>query len=80
MLTAWENAKPYISDSQYREVCMLLDIQLAEAKWWKDACLLYFQTYSKKELPDDVDMPMNNLKYYQSLKFPFAPGIRPQWD
>lgn len=80
MLVSWESAKTYISESQYTEVRMLLDIQLKEALWWKDACLLYFQTYSKKELPDGVEKPIHTLDYYQSLKFPFAPGIRPQWD
>jgi len=80
MQVTWESARSYISEDQYAELCMLLDIQLKEAKWWRDACLLYFQTFSRKELPDGVEEPGNTLKYYQSLKFPFAPGIRPRWD
>jgi len=80
MLLTWENAKSFISDEQYKEVHMLLKIQLKEARWWRDACLLYFQTFSKMELPDGVDKPAHTLKYYQSLKFPYAPGIRPQWN
>jgi len=80
MLLTWENAKPFISEEQYKEVYMLLKIQLNEAKWWQDACLLYFQTFSKMELPDGVDKPAHTLKYYQSLKFPYVPGIRPQWN
>jgi alpha-glucuronidase len=80
MLKTWGSTGSYISESQYKEVRMLLDIQLKEAKWWRDACLLYFQTFSKKELPDGVDKPLHTLEHYQSLKFPFAPGIRPQWD
>lgn len=80
MITTWENSKSFISDKQYEEVRMLLGIQLKEAKWWRDACLLYFQTYTKKELPLGVEKPKESLEYYKSLKFPFAPGIRPQWD
>ncbi|MGB3143823.1 MAG: alpha-glucuronidase family glycosyl hydrolase, partial [Maribacter sp.] len=80
MIKTWENAKPYLSDSEYEEVHMLLEIQLKEAKWWRDACLLYFQTFSKRSLPAGVEKPTESLEYFQSLKFPFAPGIRPQWD
>lgn len=76
----WEKASPYISEEQHNEINMLLDIQLDEAIWWKDASLLYFQTFSKKALPQGVEKPLHTLEYYQSLKFPFAPGIRPQWD
>jgi alpha-glucuronidase len=79
MLLTWDNAKSFISEDQYKEVHMLLEIQLKEAKWWRDACLLYFQTFSKMELPEGVGKPAHTLKYYQSLKFPYAPGIRPQW-
>ncbi|WP_338039269.1 alpha-glucuronidase family glycosyl hydrolase [Maribacter litopenaei] len=80
MIATWENARNIIADNQYKEVKMLLDIQLKEAKWWRDASLLYFQTFSGKELPDGVPKPKKDLEYYKSLKFPFAPGIRPQWD
>jgi alpha-glucuronidase len=79
MRLTWEKAKPYLSEYQHREVEMLLNIQLKEARWWRDACLLYFQTYSKMELPEGVDPPAHSLDYYTSLKFPFAPGIRPRW-
>jgi len=79
MLLTWDDAKSFISEDQYKEVQMLLEIQLKEAKWWRDACLLYFQTFSKMELPDGVEKPAHTLEYYQSLKFPYAPGIRPQW-
>lgn len=80
MIIIWEKVKPYISDEDFNEVRMLLEIQLKEAKWWRDACLLYFQTYSKKQLPVGVEKPSETLEFYKSLKFPFAPGIRPQWD
>ena len=80
MIADWENAKNHISQEQYEEVHMLMEIQLKEAKWWRDATLLYFQTFSKMALPDGVEKPTKTLEYFQSLKFPFAPGIRPRWD
>ncbi len=80
MITTWKTMEPYISAAQHQEVSMLLQIQLKEAQWWRDACLLYFQTYSKKELPEGVGKPTQTLEYFKSLKFPFAPGIKPKWD
>ncbi|WP_149274739.1 alpha-glucuronidase family glycosyl hydrolase [Pareuzebyella sediminis] len=80
MIHTWEASKNYITTQQYTEVRMLLEIQLKEAKWWRDACLAYFQTFSGKELPLGVEKPEHSLEYYKSLKFPFAPGIRPRWD
>jgi alpha-glucuronidase len=74
MIGIWERAKNYITDDQYNEVRMLLEIQLKEAKWWRNACLLYFQTFSGRELPPGVELPDENLEYYKSLKFPYAPG------
>jgi len=80
MISTWKNMEAYVSKEQHDEVRMLLEIQLKEAKWWRDACLLYFQTYSIKALPEGVEKPTKRLEYFKSLKFPFAPGIRPSWD
>jgi alpha-glucuronidase len=80
MIKTWKSAKSYVSESQYEEVSMLLAIQLEEAIWWKDASLLYFQTFSNRVIPAGVEKPTKTLEYYKSLKFPFAPGSRPQWD
>lgn len=80
MIETWEKSKPYISKEQFEEIQMSLNIQLKEAKWWRDACLLYFQTFSKQKLPQGVEKPTKTLEYFKSLKFPFAPGRRPQWD
>ncbi|PIB27287.1 alpha-glucuronidase family glycosyl hydrolase [Maribacter sp. 4G9] len=80
MINTWERARPFITPDQYQEVKMLMDIQLKEAQWWRDASLLYFQTFSGTEIPEGVPRPKKKLEYYKSLKFPFAPGIRPQWD
>ena len=74
MIRIWEQARTYISVDQFNEVRMLLEIQLKEAKWWRNACLLYFQTFSGRELPPGVELPDENLEFYQSLKFPYAPG------
>jgi len=75
MRQEWEKLKGLIDDERYNHVLMLLKIQEKEAKWWKDACLSYFQTFSKRPYPQGVEPPEKDLEYYKSLKFPYAPGI-----
>ena len=75
----WNSIKNYIDEERFQQVKMHLDIQEKEAKWWRDACLSYFQTFSKMEIPSHLEQPEFDVEYYQSLHFPYAPGIRPRW-
>lgn len=75
MQTTWNATEKYVDKERFKEIKQLLEIQNQEAKWWRDACLLYFQEFSKKPLPAGVEKPANTLDYYKSLQFPFAPGI-----
>lgn len=79
MIATWETAKPYIDSERHQEVAQLLNIQLKEAIWWKDACMTYFQSFSNIPFPKEMETPKHDLEYYKSLKFPFAPGIKPHW-
>jgi len=71
----WQELSGKIDAERFRQVSMLLDIQVKEARWWRDACLLYFQTFSKQNIPAKYEQPEHSLDYYKSLRFPFAPGI-----
>ena len=74
MQSTWNKMGNYVDETRFKEVQMLLNIQHKEAKWWRDACLLYFQQFSGKELPKGVEKPTQTLEHFKSLKFPFAPG------
>jgi alpha-glucuronidase len=74
MQSTWDKMEKYVDTERFQEVKMLLEIQHQEAKWWRDACLLYFQQFSGRELPSGVEKPVQSLEYFKSLKFPFAPG------
>ncbi|MDQ3682021.1 MAG: alpha-glucuronidase [Bacteroidota bacterium] len=71
----WNSLQGLIDDERFNQVQMLLNIQVKEAIWWRNACLLYFQTFSKMPIPAGYEKPDKSLQYYQSLTFPFAPGI-----
>ena len=79
MKEQWSELEDQIDPTIHSEVSMMLEIQLKEAIWWKDACLSYFNSFAKKDYPAGVTKPEHSLEYYKSLEFPYAPGIRPQW-
>lgn len=79
MSSSWNTLQGKIDDDRFKQVKTLLAIQYKEAVWWRNACVLYFQTFSKKEIPAGLPKPDKTLEYYESLSFPFAPGIRPKW-
>ncbi len=74
MISTWDKMEQHVDSQRFNEVKMSLNIQLKEAKWWRDSCLLYFQQFSGKELPASVGKPTKTLDYFKSLRFPSAPG------
>ncbi|MEO6231688.1 MAG: alpha-glucuronidase family glycosyl hydrolase [Ferruginibacter sp.] len=74
MEVTWMKQKINVDPQRFKQVEMLLQIQEKEATWWRNACLLYFQTYSKMNIPSGYEQPDHTLEYYEQLKFPFAPG------
>jgi alpha-glucuronidase len=69
LMAEWNKAEGIIDDERYEQVKSLLEIQEKEAKVWKDACLLYFQTFSKRPIPDAVEKPEHTLEHYKSLRY-----------
>jgi alpha-glucuronidase len=70
----WNKLEKYIDKARFEQVKMLLAIQVKEAVWWRNACLLYFQTFSQKPIPANYEQPDHTLEYYKGLRFPYAPG------
>ncbi|AWW31372.1 alpha-glucuronidase [Echinicola strongylocentroti] len=75
MLDDWKSIQNHVDDQRYDQVLAFLQIQHNEAKWWRDACLLYFQQFSKKDLPEGVPQPEYSLDHYQNYTPVFVPGI-----
>jgi alpha-glucuronidase len=70
----WNNLKQYVDTERHAEIAQLLAIQLKDAIWWRNACLLYFQTFSKMEYPAGVEKSDHDLNYYKSIRIINAPG------
>lgn len=57
----WDKAGVYVDSARFTEVQRKLRIQCVNAVLWKDACLLYFQQFSKMPIPYELERPVNNL-------------------
>jgi alpha-glucuronidase len=55
-----------IDPERHAEVAKKLAIQERDAIWWRDAVLLYFQTFSKRPLPAGVSKPARTLAEYKA--------------
>ena len=74
MQKTWDQLKSKVDAERFEQVKMLLQVQQKEAVWWRNACLLYFQTFSRLTLPAGYEKADKTLEYYKDLRFPFAPG------
>ena len=71
-LAVWDAVQPYVDGQRFSEVQRKLRIQARDADWWRDACLLYFQTFSKRPIPQDVEHPVHNLDEMQQFRIPIT--------
>jgi len=70
----WAAMKPYVDDERFEEEAAYLAIEEKEAHWWRDACLAYFETFSKLPFPAGHAPPPHGVAYYKAINFPFVPG------
>ncbi|MDJ1472033.1 alpha-glucuronidase family glycosyl hydrolase [Xanthocytophaga flava] len=75
MQQTWNTLQPMIDAERFVHVKDLLKVQEKEARWWRDACVLYFQSFSKRPIPSDLEKPPYPLEHYVKIKHLFVPGI-----
>ncbi len=62
----WDALSGMIDPERHAAVAKKLAIQERDALHWRDACLLYFQTFSKRPLPPGVEKPQKTLEEYKA--------------
>ena len=62
----WDGLKGQIDPERHEAVAKKLAIQERDAIVWRDACLLYFQTFSKRALPTRVEKAAKSLDEYKA--------------
>ena len=70
----WAGLEHAIDGQRHRRVAALLNRQHQEALFYKDACLSYFQSFSKKPFPEGVEAPLHDLDHYRNFRLYHVPG------
>jgi alpha-glucuronidase len=73
----WRGLEGAIDAARFRDVESFLDIQEHEARWWRDATLQYFQTFSRMSIPAGHAPAAHPLSFYLALRCP-ADRTRPR--
>jgi alpha-glucuronidase len=73
MQRTWSALDGSIDAARFDEVKRFLAIQEREARWWRDAALLYFQSFSRMPIPSSYEQPQYTLEYYMEIRCPLDP-------
>ena len=74
MAEIWAEQEGRVDAQRFRDTAEFLAIQQAEARWWRDASIAYWQSLNGLPLPAGARAPEHPLEYYRQLSFPEAPG------
>jgi len=72
----WDSLKGKVDNERFIQVQQRLARQEKEAVIWRDGCLLYFQQFAKRPLPNGVEPAAQPLAYYTSRILRNMPGHR----
>ena len=79
-IDTWESVEKYVDPYRYSQVHDKLVRQAKDAIWWRDATMLYFQQYSKMEIPSDCTPPQHTLDELRSFRLRISNYETPALD
>ncbi len=71
----WQALRPLVDAQRHAAVAARLERQAAEAKWWRDASVAYFQNQSRLPLPSGARPPAHDLAWYKAIHFDTVPSF-----
>jgi alpha-glucuronidase len=66
----WNSLSGAIDSERHAAVLLKLALQERDATYWRDASLLYFQTFSQRPLPAGVEKPQQTLEEIKAHPLP----------
>ena len=73
MQRTWDGLEGLVDADRFRRVQTFLRIQEAEARWWRDASVSYWESFSRLPLPPGYEAPAHPLDWYRQLRCPPDP-------
>ncbi len=73
MERTWDGLEGLVDAERFRRVQGFLRIQDVEARWWRDASVAYWESFSHLPLPPGYEAPAHPLDWYRLLRCPPDP-------
>jgi len=70
MERTWDGLARSVDAERFDSVRAYLKIQEAEARWWRDASVDYWQSFNHFPLPAGYEQPRHTLDFYERLRCP----------
>ncbi len=67
-IKVWESVEKYVDSQRYENIHRKIVRQAKDAIWWRDACMLYFQTFSGMPIPEDCTAPQHTLEELRRVR------------
>lgn len=67
-IDTWDSVKKYVDNKRFDRIREKLVRQAKDAIWWRDAQMLYFQTFSNMQFPNDVSPAQKDLDWLKNFK------------
>ncbi len=68
MQQLWQQNRTALPEPLWTDIAQRLDTQYKDALWWRDACLLYFQTFSQQPWPTTAQAPVHQLNDLKAIQ------------
>ncbi len=72
MRRTWAGLRAHVDPERHAEVAASLRVQHREAAWWRDACIAYFQTFSRRPMPRGYPEPKHPARFYEERRSPLG--------
>jgi alpha-glucuronidase len=69
MRKIWDSLEGRVDAERFADVKERLRLQERDAGWWRDACVLYFQTFSKRPIPEGLESPSVTLERLKAVQW-----------
>jgi alpha-glucuronidase len=73
MQRTWDALAGRVDAERFSRIRELLRVQAAEARWWRDASVLYWQTFAHLPITAGDEQPLHPLAFYEALTCPADP-------
>lgn len=67
-IDTWKSVEKYVDAQRFNAVYRKIVRQAKDAIWWRDACMLYFQTFSGMPIPEDCTQPQYTIEELRRVR------------